>query len=100
MGGAGEQLRNQLNDISSSFDEALRGIDAVGTSVEQHARNAADESNRALQKDVALGKTMEQGAKNMTTASAKVSKDAEKMTSEVQRQTKKLDEGQSECDQK
>ena len=35
---------------------------------------------------------MEQGAKNMTSASAKVSKDAEKMTSEVQRQTKELDE--------
>ena len=35
---------------------------------------------------------MEQGAKNMTSASAKVSKDAEKMTSKVQRQTRELDE--------
>ncbi|MDG2034398.1 MAG: hypothetical protein P8J29_10695, partial [Rhodospirillales bacterium] len=91
MGGAGEQLRNQLHEISSSFDEALRGIDAVGTSVEQHARSAADESNRALQSMSLWGKTMEQGAKNMTSASAKVSQDTEKMTSEVRRQTRELD---------
>ena len=90
MGGSGERLKDQLEEITGSLGETLKGIDAVGESVEERARNAAHESRLAVHNMSLWSETMDKGVENISNASIKMSQDTDEMINSVKRQTTEL----------
>ena len=90
MGGSSDRLQDQLEQITGSLGETLKGIDAVGESVEQRARNAAHESSLAVHNMSLWSDTMNKGVESISNASFKMSQEADEMVSSVKRQTTEL----------
>ena len=90
--GSGDRLKDQLEELTESLGEAVKGIDTVGETVEQRARTAAYESKLAVQNMAKWTDAMEKGAADFSTTSNRITKDANKMVDNVKQQTEDLND--------
>ena len=90
MGSSSNRLKDQLEEITGSLDDTLKGINSIGETVEQRALNAAHESKLAVHNMSLWSETMDKGVETISNASFKMSQEANEMVSSVKHQTDEL----------